>query len=144
MLCLVAGAVAQERQPQQEERRRRFSHEEFQSRQKEYITQKAQLTPEEAEAFFPLFFELQNKKFTLEREARKSIRRNKGEKMSDVKIEIARLEKEYCTKYLKVIPACKLVGVQHAETSFQRDLMRRMMQERGNHQKNRHQPNEKR
>ena len=156
MLCLVADAVAQEKQPQQREGRKRFSHEEFQSRQKEYITQKAQLTPEEAETFFPLFFELQNKKFTLEREARKSIRRNKGEKMSeeqcreyvnkmsDVKIEIARLEKEYCTKYLKVIPACKLVGVQHAETSFQRDLMRRMMQERGNHQKNRHQPNEKR
>ena len=137
MLCSIAGMTAQEKQ--QQGKKRHFSHEEFQAKQKEYITRKAQLTPEEAEAFFPLFFELQKKKFTLEHEARKSIKRERGEKMSeeqcrefvnkmsDVKIDIAKLEKEYTTKYLKVIPACKLLGVQHAEITFQRDLMKRMM-----------------
>lgn len=120
-------------------KRRHFSPEEFQAKQREYITNKAELTPAEADAFFPLFFELQKKKFTLEHEARKSIKRERGEKMSeeqcrefvnkmsDVKIDIAKLEKEYTTKYLKVIPACKLLGVQHAEITFQRDLMKRMM-----------------
>lgn len=154
MLCSIAGMTAQEKQ--QPGKRRHFSHEEFQAKQKEYITRKAQLTPEEAEAFFPLFFELQKKKFTLERDARRSIKKKRGEKMneeqcrefvnkmSDVKIEVAKLEKEYSAKYLNVIPACKLLGVQHAEISFQRDLMKKMMQERVNRQKEEHKPNEKR
>lgn len=154
MLCTIAGMTAQEKQ--QPGKRRHFSHEEFQAKQKEYITRKAQLTPEEAEAFFPLFFELQKKKFTLERDARRSIKKKRGEKMneeqcrefvnkmSDVKIEVAKLEKEYSAKYLNVIPACKLLGVQHAEISFQRDLMKKMMQERVNRQKGEHNPNEKR
>lgn len=154
MLCSIAGMTAQEKQ--QQGKKRHFSHEEFQAKQKEYITRKAQLTPEEAEAFFPLFFELQKKKFTLERDARRSIKKKRGEKMneeqcrefvnkmSDVKIEVAKLEKEYSAKYLNVIPACKLLGVQHAEISFQRDLMKKMMQERVNRQKGEAKPNEKR
>lgn len=158
MLCSIACMTAQEKQQQSKKRHfsRHFSHEEFQAKQKEYITRKAQLTPEEAEAFFPLFFELQKRKFTLEHEARKSIKKKRGEKMneeqcrefvnkmSDVKIEVAKLEKEYSAKYLNVIPACKLLGVQHAEISFQRDLMKKMMQERGHRQKGEHKPNEKR
>ena len=158
MLCSIACMTAQEKQQQSKKRNfsRHFSHEEFQAKQKEYITRKAQLTPEEAEAFFPLFFELQKKKFTLERDARRSIKKKRGEKMneeqcrefvnkmSDVKIEVAKLEKEYSAKYLNVIPACKLLGVQHAEISFQRDLMKKMMQERGHRQKGEHKPNEKR
>ncbi len=154
ILCSIAGITAQEKQ--QQGKKRHFSHEEFQAKQKEYITRKAQLTPEEAEAFFPLFFELQKKKFTLERDARRSIKKKRGEKMneeqcrefvnkmSDVKIEVAKLEKEYSAKYLNVIPACKLLGVQHAEISFQRDLMKKMMQERVNRQKGEHNPSKKR
>ena len=47
-------------------RKPHFSPEEFQAKQRAYITEKAELSPEEAEAFFPLFFELQKKKFDLE------------------------------------------------------------------------------
>ena len=130
----------------QENKRRHFSPEEFQKHQREYITAKAGLTQEEADRFFPIFFELQKKKFTLEQEARKSIKKERGEKMneeqcrefvnkmSEVKIDIAKLEKEYTAKYLEVIPACKLLGIQHAETTFQRDLMKRIM--RGTEYKN--------
>lgn len=143
MLCAITGSHAQHKQMEQKSRRRHFSPEEFQARQREYITDKAELTAEEAEAFFPIFFELQKKKFSLEREARKGINMKRGEKMSeeqcrqfvdrmgDVKIEVAKLEKEYCTKYLKVLPACKLMRIQHAEISFQRDLMKRMTQHQG-------------
>ena len=139
-LFAATSITAQENAQQKKEGRRHFSPEEFQTRQREYITEKAQLTTEEAQAFFPLFFELQKKKFTLERDARKSINMKRGEKMSeeqcrqlvdrmgDVKIEIAKLEKEYSIKYLKVLPACKLMRIQHAEISFQRDLMKRMTQ----------------
>lgn len=119
-----------------------FSPEEFQAKQKAYITEKADLTTQEAEAFFPLFFELQKKKFELERNVRKDFKKERKEKMTeeecrnfvykmaDTKIEIAKLEREYTEKYLKVLPPCKLRRVQHAEGSFQRDLMKKMTEQR--------------
>ena len=122
----------------QQNKRPHFSPEEFQAKQKTYITEKAGLTPEEAEAFFPLFFELQKKKFELERNVRKDFRKQRGEKMTedecrdfvykmaDTKIEIAKLEREYTDKYLEVLQPCKLRRVQHAEGMFQRDLMKKM------------------
>ena len=115
-----------------------FSPEEFQAKQKAYITEKAELTAQEAEAFFPLFFELQKKKFELERNARKDFRKQRNGQMTeeecrnfvynmaDVRIEIAKLEKEYTEKYLQVLSPCKVRRVQHAESSFQRDLMKKM------------------
>lgn len=129
---------------EQQNKRPHFSPEEFQTKQKTYITEKAGLTPEEAEAFFPLFFELQKKKFELERNARKDFRKQRGEKMTeeecrdfvykmaDTKIEIAKLEREYTEKYLEVLPPCKLRRVQHAEGMFQRDLMKKMTEHRNN------------
>ena len=129
---------------QQQGRKPHFSPEEFQAKQRTYITEKAGLSPEEADAFFPLFFELQKKKFELERNARKDFRKQRGEQMSeeecrafvynmaDVKIEIAKLEREYTDKYLQVLTPCKVRSVQHAEGSFQRDLMKKMMEHRGN------------
>jgi hypothetical protein len=147
LIITATGVYAQE----QQQERKRFSPEEFQRKQKEYITEKAELTSEEAEAFFPLFFELQKKKFDLERNARSNIKRCNRESlseeqclefvnnMSDVRIQIATLEKEYTAKYLTVIPARKLLKVQQAEQSFQRDLMREMTRDRGhrNHNINR-------
>ena len=125
-------------------KRPHFSPEEFQAKQRAYITEKAELTTEEADAFFPLFFELQKKKFDLERNARKDFRKQRGEQMSeeecrkfvynmaDVKIEIAKLEREYTDKYLQVLSPCKVRRVQFAEGSFQRDLMKKMTEHRHN------------
>ena len=124
-----------------------FSPEEFQAKQKAYIAEKAGLTQEEADGFFPLFFELQKKKFELERNARKESKKPRGEKMTeeecrafayrmaDNKIEIAKLEREYTDKYLKVISACKLQRVMFAEGMFQRHLMKEMMHHKGNKKK---------
>lgn len=140
LMFLALTASAQE----QQKKRPHFSPEEFQTKQKTYITEKAGLTPEESEAFFPLFFELQKKKFELERNARKDFRKQRGEKMTeeecrdfvykmaDTKIEIAKLEREYTGKYLEVLPPCKLRRVQHAEGMFQRDLMKKMTEHRNN------------
>ena len=134
---------------QENKRKPHFSPEEFQAKQRAYITEKAELTTEEADAFFPLFFELQKKKFELERNARKDFKRQRGEKMTkedcrkyvynmaDVKIEIAKLEREYTDKYLNVLSPCKLLKVQHAEGSIQRDLMKKMTERRDKAQKER-------
>ena len=134
MFLSVMAASAQENR----KNKPHFSPEEFQAKQRAYITEKADLTAEEAEAFFPLFFELQKKKFDLERDARKDFKKNRKEKMTeeecrnfvykmaDTKIEVAKLEREYAEKYLNVLNPCKLRRVLHAENSFQRDLMKKM------------------
>ena len=80
IIATVTIVVAQE---QPKARKRHFSPEEFQAKQKSHITEKAELTQEEADAFFPLFFELQKKKFELERNARKDFRKQPGEKMTE-------------------------------------------------------------
>ena len=133
---------------QQQGKKPHFSPEEFQAKQRAYITEKAGLSPEEADIFFPLFFELQKKKFELERNARKDFRKQRGEQMSeeecrafvyniaDVKIEIAKLEREYTDKYLEVLTPCKVRSVQHAEGSFQRDLMKKMTDHKNSRQEN--------
>ena len=127
MFVAVLSAGAQGNQ----KNRPHFSPEEFQAKQRAYITEKAELTQQEADAFFPLFFELQKKKFELEHNARKECRQFVYN-MADVKVEIAKLEREYTDKYLAVLPPCKVRRVQHAEGSFQRDLMKKMMERRGN------------
>ena len=131
--CTTTIAVAQPPQ------KRIFSHEEFCNKQKEFITKHAKLTPEEAEGFFPLFFELQKKKWDINKNARKQTRKNEpGTKLTaeeynklvneiaDAKIEIAKLEKSYIEKYLKVIPANKILDVQRAEDRFQREMIKNM------------------
>ena len=146
MLMFLAAITAS---AQDNKRKPHFSPEEFQAKQRAYITEKAELTTEEADAFFPLFFELQKKKFELERNARKDFKRQRGEKMSeeecrkfvynmaDVKIEVAKLEREYTDKYLQVLSPCKVRRVQFAEGSFQRDLMKKMTERRDKAQRER-------
>ena len=142
ILLTATASMAQEHN--QPKNKRPFSPEEFQAKQKAFITEKAALTPEEADAFFPLFFELQKKKFEIEHNVRKDARKPHGEKMSeeecrefvykmaDTRIEISKLEREYTDKYLKVLSACKLQKVLHAEGAFQRHLMKEMIQSREN------------
>ena len=68
IICCTT-TIAEAQPPQ----KRIFSHEEFCNKQKEFITKHAKLTPEEAEGFFPLFFELQKKKWDINKNARKHL-----------------------------------------------------------------------
>lgn len=139
LMCIAASA--QEQKPQ----RPRMTHEEYQTKQKEFITRHAELTEEESAAFFPLYFELQGKKHEANRRVWKQVRavppheRTEEEcnkmidAMADVKIECATLEKEYLTKFKAILPAKKLMRVQMAEERYQRELLR-SMQHRGKRQ----------
>jgi len=133
ILCCSATIIMAQPQP-----KKHFSHEEYCKRQKEFITKHAKLTPEEAEKFFPLFFELKKSKWNINREARKKVKKERGQKltaeecnklvneMADAKIKIAQLEKSYIEKYLKIIPAQKILDVQRAEDRFQREMIKNM------------------
>ena len=61
----------------------KLSKEEFRNIQEKFITEKANLTTKEAKQFFPLYFELQDKKTALNKEAWKRIRKGKEENVSE-------------------------------------------------------------
>ncbi len=142
ILSIIAPTVAQDASSTPERSKKRFSLQEFQERQRNFITIDAKLTQEEADAFFPIFFELQKKKWLINKEARDKVNAKYGKEHSedkcllivnefaDAKIKIAELEKEYIKKYLKVLPASKILGIQRAEEHFQKETIRQMW-ERG-------------
>lgn len=139
IFCLTVNAQEQANTP----RRQRMTPKEFQIKQKEYIAQHAELTEEESAAFFPLYYELQNKKHEANRRVWKQARAVKPHErteeecnemidaLADVKIECATLEKEYLQKFKEILPAKKLMRVQMAEDRFQRELLRGMQQGQG-------------
>ena len=111
---------------------------EFRAKQKAYIMEKAGLTKEEAVKFFPMYFELQDKKKELNDKAWELIRKGKNEKTTeaqyaeimegvyDARIASERLEKTYFDKFKRVLSAKKLYLVQKAEMRFHRDLLKGM------------------
>lgn len=143
-LILMAAVLCTTAQEHDRKERRKFSREEFQERQKAFIMEHAQLSAKEAESFFPLFFELQKKKWQINKEAREKAGIRRGEECSeekctlminefaDAKIKIAELEKEYIGLYLKVLSAHKILNVQHAEERFQKEMLKNMWERRKN------------
>lgn len=110
--------------------------EEFRNKQKEYFIKRAGLTPEEANKFFPLYFELQNKKMEYNKEVWKNIRKGNSENTTDAeyaniseniiktRITIDKLELEYLDKYKKILSPKKIYSIQRAEMRFHRELIK--------------------
>ena len=98
------------------------------------------LTRQELEAskFFPLYFELQDRKKELNGEAWKLMREGRekdtaedryGEIMEgvlDARIESDKLEKEYLKKFQKILSNKKIYLIQRAEMRFHRELLKGM------------------
>ncbi len=132
IICLANGVQAQEKDAQ------RLSQKEFRAKQEAFITQKAELNQEEASKFFPLFFELQNKKKALNNNAWKKITPEQEAGMSetqyesildnmyDSRIRAAELDKEYYNKFKQILSAKKIYKIQQAEMRFKRNLLKGM------------------
>lgn len=116
----------------------RLSREEFRAKQKEFITEQAGLTKEEAAKFFPLYFELQDKKKKLNDESWSLLRKGEDaqttekqyeeivEGVCDKRIASDNLDKSYLEKFRKVISSKKIYLIQRAETRFHREMLRGM------------------
>lgn len=140
ILLIGFTCVAATAQQQQGQRRPRMTPQEYQAKQQEFIARYAELTEEESAAFFPLYFELQNKKHEANRNVWKKVRAvppherteeecNKvTDALADMKIECAKLEKEYLTRFKEILSAKKIMRVQMAEDRFQRELLKGMQQ----------------
>ena len=130
MLVVVLGASAEEQQ--------KFSPEKFQADLEQYITTEAGLTNEEAAKFFPLYREMQQKQrvvynkihelFKLphdEASCKRAIQRR-----DQLEIELKQIAQTYHNKFLRVIPASKVIGTIVAEDKFHRRAFRKFGQQR--------------
>ena len=121
-----------------------LSKEQFREKQQQYIKDKAGLTKEESAKFFPLYFELQDKKFSYNKEMWNKVRKTKeSENVTDAeyskiiedfiktRIKIDELELEYLHRYKKILSPKKIYNIQRAETKFSRELLKGA----GNHKK---------
>ena len=109
---------------------------EFRAKQQAYMTKKAELTPEESEKFFPLYFEFLDKKKEINKEAWNIAKQGKTPETTEEEYEeiidhffdkqeaIAKLEKEYIKKYSEILSAKKIYMVYWAEIKFSRNMMK--------------------
>ena len=100
-----------------------------------YITERLQLTPAEAEKFWPVYREYAEKR----RELRQEMRTNRppeadGKALLDFDLKIKEkeldLEKTYTEKFQHLIPPEKLVRLRDAESDFRKMLLRQIQQRR--------------
>lgn len=113
---------------------KRLTREEFREKQISFITEKAELSAEEAGMFFPLYFELQDKKAKLGRTPWKKIRKQTTDPTDEEcdkmltqfynsRIEASQLDKDYYEKFKKILTPKKIMKIQRAEMKFRRQMM---------------------
>lgn len=121
-----------------EPRRERFDRERFMQDLRAYITREASLTQQEANAVFPLFFEMKAKLHdiqerinrSLARAARSANERDCQRTLNEIqhmKAKQQRVEAEFMKRMGKAVSSRKLVKVLVADQNFGRDRFRQMM-----------------
>lgn len=118
------------------QKKNKYNEKDFRCKQQIYMTEKAGLTSEEAEKFFPIYFELQDKKKALNKERWSNARKGKNPETTEKEYEaiietffnaeydLLDLEKEYINKYKKVLTNQKIYMVYKAELKFNRNMMK--------------------
>lgn len=101
-----------------------------------YITERLELTSQEAEKFWPVYHEYAQKRQDLRkqfREARKA--GDSEEKLLDLDLKIKQqeldLEKNYLARFQKIISAEKVMKLHQAEADFRRLLIRQIQNPKG-------------
>lgn len=124
----------------QDKKKEGFSKEEFRNRQEAYLTQKAEITKEEAARFFPIYFELQDRKKAINDKAWEQARKGKDPQATNAdyeqiiegivkaRIEADKLDLEYLLRFKKILSPQKIYKLQRAEMKFHRDLLKIMHQ----------------
>ena len=109
---------------------------EFRAKKPAYMAKKAHLPQEETEKFFPLYFEFQDKKKEINKEAwgnaKKGIKPETSEEQYEEIIDnyfdeqerIARLEKEYIKRYREILSNKKIYMLYWAEIKFSRNMLK--------------------
>lgn len=127
LLCMQINA---------QKKNEKWTVEEFRAKKQAYMAEKAGLTEEEAKNFFPLYFELQNKKKIGNKEAwsdaRKGIKPETTNEEYETIIDsffqsqhqLLNLEQEYIAKFRKVLSDKKIYRIYWAEIKFNRNMLK--------------------
>ena len=102
-----------------------------------YITDKVELTADQAQRFWPLYNEYEAKRRDLMRNYRSGYRRNldemseqeakaRIEEMFDTKEKELALEKEYASRYQRIISTKQLIMLYRAERDFTKLLLKKL------------------
>ncbi|MCH5327427.1 MAG: hypothetical protein J1E02_00265 [Coprobacter sp.] len=112
--------------------------EQFKAEKRAYLVKEIGLTPAEEKQFFPLYDELQSKKFELNRTVRTEMRRiarpntpvsdkeyaESAAAINDLPLQEALLDKEYFEKFKKILSPQKLYLYKKAEMQFARKILK--------------------
>ena len=128
MLMIALGASAEEQQ--------KFSPEKFQADLEQYITTEAGLTTEEAAKFFPLYREMQQKQRVVYNKMHELFKlphdeascKRAVQRRDQLEIELKQIAQTYHNKFLRVLPASKVIGTIVAEDKFHRRAFRKFGQ----------------
>jgi len=128
VVILLSALTMKAETPQQ------FSPEKFQADLEQFITNEANLTPEESKKFFPLYREMQQKQRVVFKQM-KDLGVNKPadeaackkalEKRDELELEQKRIQQNYHKQFLNVLPASKVYDVIKAENHFHRTAFRK-------------------
>ena len=128
IVILLSALTMKAETPQQ------FSPEKFQADLEQFITNEANLTPEESKKLFPLYREMQQKQRVVFKQM-KDLGVNKPadeaackkalEKRDELELEQKRIQQNYHKQFLNVLPASKVYDVIKAENHFHRTAFRK-------------------
>lgn len=105
-----------------------------------FITDKLQLTVEEAQQFWPIYNEKGKKSADLEKEEKaimQNYKKNKetlsnkdvealSDKLMDLEVASSKLDADYYQKYKTVLPITKIMELNQAERQFKHELLKQL------------------
>ncbi|MGI6231284.1 MAG: hypothetical protein ACOYJF_00325 [Prevotella sp.] len=113
-----------------------FNPEKFEADMERFITKEAGLSSREAARFFPMFREMQNKQRALFKKMRGFRHVDTNDDMAcmrairmqdNIDIQIKKIQQRYHQKFLKILPAGKVMRIIKAEEKFHRISFARAM-----------------
>lgn len=109
----------------------KFDPQQFQANMEQFITTEAALSPKQAEAFFPVYREMQKKQRVLFDQQRRLRHikptdeagcREAIQKSDDCELQLKEIQLQYHKKFMKILPASKVYDVLRAEEKFHRQI----------------------
>lgn len=112
--------------------------EEFRAKKATFITEKLQLTPEEAQQFWPHYNKFEDQRMKLQKRKRE-IEKNAWEnldhhsekdfkriydELTEIEDQTYKLKKEYRKKFLEILPAKKALTLEYIEHQFRSQMLR--------------------
>jgi len=145
LLASVLPAVAQEKPQEPKRPDRKEMGERIKASKIAFITEKVELTPGEAEKFWPVYNELEDKKMEVTADIMQRFRpdeekmKEPGDKEAaemmaqrfEMEQQLLDLKIEYHKKFMDILPATKVAKLYRAEDKFKRGLMERFRRPEG-------------